>query len=173
MSLGFGAGIGRYLVMGFLDSTVTAIALSPFLPLRNGEASVGSALIIMFINLVTAFMAEYTEERRDLGKMERSLFMRQGSILKTKLYRERIIEVIHRSTVFGVVSFGAAIVTELTADLVKVMGIPVIPIALLGVFGSLMSRYFGGNEFTWFAFYLAIGIAAAGLGLLIRSFLPL
>ena len=171
MSLGFGVGIGRYLVMGFLDSTVTAIALSPFLPLRSGEASVGSALIIMFINLVTAFMAEYTEERRDLGKMERSLFMRQGSILKTRLYKERIIEVIHRSAVFGAVSFGAAIVTELTADLVKVMGIPVIPIALLGIFGSLMSRYFGGNEFIWFAFYLAIGIAAAGLGLLFHFFL--
>ncbi|MFP3045133.1 MAG: hypothetical protein RXQ96_04595 [Thermocladium sp.] len=161
-------GLGRYIVLGFLDSIVTALALSPLLPMGNYYAKTGSALTIMFINLVTAFMAEYTEERRQLGKMERSLFMRQGTMLRTKLYEEKIFEAIYRSGVFGIVSFGAAIITELTINAVRIGWVPLVPVILLGFFGLLMSKYFGGNEVLWFMLYIAMGIAASGLGELIH-----
>ncbi|WP_243675833.1 hypothetical protein [Vulcanisaeta distributa] len=70
---------GRYLVLGFLDSVLTTLVLG-----ETTRSTVKLVIIVTTINLVTAFMAEYIEERSSLSHIERTLLMRRGgSLLRT------------------------------------------------------------------------------------------
>jgi len=59
----------RYLVLGFLDSVLTTLILGE--TILNGIRLV---IIVTVINLVTAFMAEYIEERASLRHIERTCY---------------------------------------------------------------------------------------------------
>ncbi|WP_243668292.1 hypothetical protein [Vulcanisaeta sp. JCM 16161] len=73
------AGIdGRYLVLGFLDSVLTTLVLGEAM-----RSTIKLVAIVTTINLITAFMAEYIEERSSLSHIERALLMRRGSLLRT------------------------------------------------------------------------------------------
>jgi len=77
----------RYLVLGFLDSVLTTLILGE--TILNGIRLV---IIVTVINLVTAFMAEYIEERASLRHIERTMFMKSGTLLRTSLYKRAIYD---------------------------------------------------------------------------------
>jgi len=157
---------GRYVVLGFLDSVLTTLVL--------GEAMVNTiklVIIVTIINLLTAFMAEYIEERGTLSHIEKALLLRKGSLLRTSLHRRAVLDAIIKGLVFGIVSLAGALVTESSIG-IRVFWIPIIPIIILGVFGTLMSRYFRGNAFLWFALYVVLGIVASFIGYVITGLGP-
>ncbi|MFP3491835.1 MAG: hypothetical protein RXN86_03575, partial [Vulcanisaeta sp.] len=78
---------GRYLVLGFLDSVLTTLILGE--TILNGIRLV---IIVTVINLVTAFMAEYIEERASLRHIERTLLMKSGTLLRTSLHKRAIYD---------------------------------------------------------------------------------
>ncbi|WP_243668290.1 hypothetical protein [Vulcanisaeta sp. JCM 16161] len=51
--------------------------------------------------------------------------------------------------------------------LVRVFWIPVIPVIILGAFGTLMSRYFRGNAVLWLVLYVILGIAMSFIGTIV------
>ncbi|PLC68334.1 hypothetical protein B7L70_03810 [Vulcanisaeta sp. EB80] len=155
---------GRYLVLGFLDSVLTTLILGE--TILNGIRLV---IIVTVINLVTAFMAEYIEERASLRHIERTLLMKSGTLLRTSLHKRAIYDALIEGFVFGVVSFIGSLITALSMG-IKVLWMPVIPISILGVFGTLMSRYFRGNAILWFALYVILGITASFIGHLLSGF---
>jgi len=163
-------GYGRYVVLGFLDSAITTLALAPVARETDLAGMLALASVVTMINLLTAFMAEYTEERSRMRRMERSLFLRRGFMLRTIIHRQALQAALIRGLIFGTVSMGSAMIIQLSMNTLVLSWIPIIPIVLLGVFGSLMSRYFGGNGFLWFLVYITIGLAAVYLG---RSLSPL
>ncbi|WP_054842297.1 hypothetical protein [Vulcanisaeta distributa] len=151
---------GRYLVLGFLDSVLTTLVLG-----ETMRSTVKLVVIVTTINLITAFMAEYIEERSSLSHIERALLMRRGSLLRTSLHRRAIYDALIKGLVFGAVSLLGASVTNYTMYLVRVFWIPVIPVIILGVFGTLMSRYFrGGNAVLWLILYVMLGIVMSFIG---------
>ncbi|ADY00466.1 MAG: hypothetical protein ACP5GZ_00605 [Vulcanisaeta sp.] len=150
---------GRYLVLGFLDSVLTTLVLG-----ETTRSTVKLVVIVTVINLVTAFMAEYIEERSSLNRIERSLLMRRGSLLRTSLHRKAIYDALIKGLIFGTVSLIGALITDLTMYLIKVLWIPVIPVIMLGVFGTLMSRYFRGNAILWLILYIVLGITMSFIG---------
>lgn len=171
MGLGNRGGAGRYIVLGFLDSAVTALAISSFTgglgDIRPGPI-IYTALMVTFINLVPAFMAEYTEERGKLGRIERSLMVRRGFMLRTTLHREAIIDALHRGVIYGSLSFVAAVTMQLSSGFLVIGQVPILSLAILGAFGSIVSRYFGGNPALWLGIYVAIGLAAVLMGHALR-----
>mgnify|MGYP001773108646 FL=1 len=63
--------------------------------LTLGESMRGTVklvVIVTVINLITAFMAEYIEERSSLSHIEKSLLMRRGSLLRTSLHRRAVYD---------------------------------------------------------------------------------
>ncbi|WP_252901191.1 hypothetical protein [Vulcanisaeta sp. JCM 14467] len=112
---------GRYLVLGFLDSVLTTLILG-----ESMRSTVKLVTIVTVINLVTAFMAEYIEERSSLSHIERSMLMRRGSLLRTSLHRRAIYDALIKGLIFGAVSLLGALVTDFTMYLVRVFWIPVI-----------------------------------------------
>ncbi|WP_243675834.1 hypothetical protein [Vulcanisaeta distributa] len=60
-----------------------------------------------------------------------------------------------------------ASVTNYTMYLVRVFWIPVIPVIILGVFGTLMSRYFRGNAVLWLTLYVILGIVMSFIGTIV------
>ncbi|GAB6944743.1 hypothetical protein [Vulcanisaeta sp. JCM 14467] len=153
---------GRYLVLGFLDSVLTTLILG-----ESMRSTVKLVTIVTVINLVTAFMAEYIEERSSLSHIERSMLMRRGSLLRTSLHRRAIYDALIKGLIFGAVSLLGALVTDFTMYLVRVFWIPVIPVLMLGVFGTLMSRYFRGNAVLWLVLYIMLGIVISFVGTII------
>ncbi|WP_054857573.1 hypothetical protein [Vulcanisaeta sp. JCM 16159] len=153
---------GRYLVLGFLDSVLTTLVLG-----ETTRSTVKLVIIVTTINLVTAFMAEYIEERSSLSHIERTLLMRRGSLLRTSLHRRAIYDALIKGLVFGAVSLLGASVTNYTMYLVRVFWIPVIPVIILGVFGTLMSRYFRGNAVLWLTLYVILGIVMSFIGTIV------
>ncbi len=153
---------GRYLVLGFLDSVLTTLILG-----ESMHGTVKLVAVVTVINLVTAFMAEYIEERGSLSRIERYMLMRRGSLLRTSLHRRAIYDALIKGLVFGVVSLLGALITELTMYLIRVLWMPVIPILMLGLFGTLMSRYFRGNAILWFILYIMLGIMMSFIGTIV------
>ena len=152
----------RYLVLGFLDSVLTTLILG-----ESVQSTVKLVVIVTVINLVTAFMAEYIEERGSLSHIERSMLMRRGSLLRTSLHRRAIYDALIKGLIFGAVSLLGALITDLTMYLVRVLWIPVIPVLMLGAFGTLMSRYFRGNAVLWLVLYVMLGIVISFIGTII------
>ena len=152
----------RYLVLGFLDSVLTTLILG-----ESVQSTVKLVVIVTVINLVTAFMAEYIEERGSLSHIERSMLMRRGSLLRTSLHRRAIYDALIKGLIFGAVSLLGALVTDSTMYLVRVFWIPVIPVLMLGAFGTLMSRYFRGNAVLWLVLYVMLGIVISFVGTII------
>jgi predicted membrane protein (TIGR00267 family) len=148
----------RYLVLGFLDSVLTTLVLGDSMP--NDARLV---FIVTIINLITAFMAEYVEERNSLRHIERQLLMRRGSLLRTSLHRRAIYDALIKGLMFGAVSLVGSTITVLSMG-IKVLWIPIIPIVALGSFGTLMSKYFGGNAAFWFILYVILGVIASFTG---------
>ncbi|BDR91115.1 hypothetical protein [Vulcanisaeta souniana] len=153
---------GRYLVLGFLDSVLTTLVLG-----ESMRSTIKLVIIVTVINLVTAFMAEYAEERSSLSHIERTLLMRKGSLLRTSLHKRAIYDALIKGLIFGVVSLLGALITDLSMYIVKVLWIPVVPVIMLGVFGTLMSRYFRGNAILWLILYIVLGIIMSFVGTII------
>jgi hypothetical protein len=97
------------------------------------------------------------------------LLMKSGTLLRTSLHKRAIYDALIEGFVFGVVSFIGSLITALSMG-IKVLWIPVIPISILGVFGTLMSRYFRGNAILWFALYVILGITASFIGHVLSGF---
>ncbi|WP_243681184.1 hypothetical protein [Vulcanisaeta souniana] len=93
-----------------------------------------------------------------MSHIERTLLMRKGSLLRTSLHKRAIYDALIKGLIFGVVSLLGALITDLSMYIVKVLWIPVVPVIMLGVFGTLMSRYFrGGNAILWLILYIVLG----------------
>ncbi|MGC9152477.1 MAG: hypothetical protein ACP5GY_01935 [Vulcanisaeta sp.] len=155
---------GRYVVLGFLDSVLTTLIL--------GEAVSGTVkliVIVTIINLITAFMAEYIEERASLSRIEKSLLRKRGSLLRTSLHRRAIYDALIKGLIFGVVSLVGASVTEFSMGILEFFGIPIVPLIVLGGFGTLMSKYFRGNAILWFMLYIVLGLTVSLLGHVING----
>ncbi len=150
------------MVLGFLDSVLTTLILRETI-----EDLIKLVIVVTSINLMSAFMAEYVEERRFLERIERILLMRRGSILRTILHKRAVLEALTRGFTYGVISIVGTLIVETTASLASIGGIPIITILVLGAFGTLMSRYFSGNSLVWFVLYAALGFIASFIGLLL------
>ncbi|WP_069808220.1 hypothetical protein [Vulcanisaeta thermophila] len=147
---------GRYVILSFLDSVLTTLVISEFI-----YDVVKTIVVVVFINMVTAFMAEYAEERSNLDRIERALLVRRGSLLRTSLHRKAVVNALVNGLVYGAVSLLGTVITEFSIGLALIYWVPLIPIVILGIFGALMSRYFHGNYITWSLIYILLGLLAS------------
>ncbi len=144
------------MILSFLDSVLTTLVISEFI-----YDVVKTIVVVVFINMVTAFMAEYAEERSNLDRIERALLVRRGSLLRTSLHRKAVVNALVNGLVYGAVSLLGTVITEFSIGLALIYWVPLIPIVILGIFGALMSRYFHGNYITWSLIYILLGLLAS------------
>ena len=89
--------------------------------------------------------------------------------MRTSLHRRAIYDALIKGLIFGVVSLVGASVTEFSMGILEFFGIPIVPLIVLGGFGTLMSKYFRGNAILWFMLYIVLGLTVSLLGHVINS----
>lgn len=161
-----------YIVIGIADGIVTALLFTTGSILHgNGSISLNMAFRISLgaalPSVFTFFVAEYTEQRKNLMHVAKELNLSSSLyLLNTKLGKE----VFYRSialTVLGVSSgfTGAMIPLSINSLIPAISWLPIlVSIVILGFFGFALSLYIHGNTLLWIVSMIAIGILFAFLG---------
>jgi len=159
------------LALGIADGIVNALILASSAVLHGSGLTIGLALRVAAVALVTSvftvFVAEYGQLRAELARAERELSIsRAGRLAAGRLGRQVAREAAIAASVASGASFLGALLPLLagTAAAAYSWSALIVSVGALGGLGGALATAVGGRRRRWITAMMAMGLVVAAVG---------